>query len=173
VLAFGHFPNKNVDGVLRAWHLHTGDQQLRICGLSAAARTDAERLVEELGMSERVELLPWLSDEQFEALFAGACGVLFPSDFEGFGLPAIEALLLGTPLVISPDPALLEVTGRHAVVTEDETPEALAAAIERALDLSPEQLAAGAEHARQFTWERMAREVRAALLQPQSPVSSR
>jgi glycosyltransferase involved in cell wall biosynthesis len=173
VLAFGHFPNKNVDGVLRAWQLHTGDQLLRICGLSAAARADAERLVSELGIAERVELLPWLSDEQFQAVFAGASGVLFPSDFEGFGLPAIEALRLGTPLVISPDPALLEVTAGHAVVTADEGPQGLAAAIERALELTPDQLAAGAEHAREFTWERMARAVRAALVHPQSPVSSR
>lgn len=173
VLAFGHFPNKNVDAVLRAWRLFRGDQRLRICGLSATARADAERLVSELGIAERVELLPWLSDEEFEAVFAGAAGVLFPSDFEGFGLPAIEALLLGTPLVISPDPALLEVTGGHAVVTADDGPEGLAAAIERALVLTPEQLAAGVEHARAFTWERMALQTRAALGQPQSPVSSR
>jgi glycosyltransferase involved in cell wall biosynthesis len=106
-------------------------------------------------------------------VFAGASGVLFPSDFEGFGLPAIEALRLGIPLVISADPALLEVTAGHAVVTEDESPEGLAAAIERAQALSPDQLAAGAEHARAFTWERMARDVRAALVQPQRPVSSR
>jgi glycosyltransferase involved in cell wall biosynthesis len=173
VLAFGHFPNKNVDGVLRAWKLYDGRAQLRICGLGREARASAEQLVSELGISERVQLLPWLSDEQFEAVFAGASGVLFPSDFEGFGLPAIEALRLGIPLVISPDPALLEVTAGHAVVTDDESPEGLAAAIERAEALTPDQLAAGAEHARAFTWERMAREVRAALTQPQIPLSSR
>jgi glycosyltransferase involved in cell wall biosynthesis len=129
--------------------------------------------VAELGISERVQLLPWLSDEQFEAVFAGASGVLFPSDFEGFGLPAIEALRLGIPLVISPDPALLEVTAGHAEVANDETPATLADAITRALALSPDQLAAGREHARAFTWERMARRVREALAQPQSPLSSR
>jgi glycosyltransferase involved in cell wall biosynthesis len=173
VLAFGHFPNKNVDGVLRAWQRYRGDLVLRICGLGREARTNAEQLVSQLGIAERVELLPWLSDEQFETVFAGASGVLFPSDFEGFGLPAIEALRLGIPLVISPDPALLEVTAGHAVVTDDESPEGLAAAIERAQALTPDQLAAGAEHARAFTWERMAREVRAALVQPQSPEFSR
>jgi glycosyltransferase involved in cell wall biosynthesis len=173
MLAFGHFPNKNVDGVLRAWRLYEGGLQLRICGLGREARASAERLVSELGLSERVHLLPWLSDEEFEGAFAGASGVLFPSDFEGFGLPAIEALRLGIPLVISPDPALLEVTGRHAIVASDDNPETLAAAIERALRLTPEQLEAGTAHARSFTWERMARQVRAALAQPQMPVSSR
>jgi glycosyltransferase involved in cell wall biosynthesis len=173
VLAFGHFPHKNVDGVLRAWQLYEGSVQLRICGLGRQARANAERLVSELGIPDRVELLPWLSDEQFEAVFAGASGVLFPSDFEGFGLPAIEALLLGIPLVISPDPALLEVTAGHAVVAPDDSPPTIAAAVERALARSAEALDAGREHARAFTWERMARQVRAALAQPQNPESSR
>ncbi len=173
MLAFGHFPNKNIDGVLRAWRLYEGGLQLRICGLGREARASVERLVSELGLAERVELLPWLSDEEFETVFAGASGVLFPSDFEGFGLPAIEALRLGVPLVVSPDPALLEVTGGHAVLASDDSPETLAAAIERALRLTPEELAAGVEHARGFTWERMARQVRATLAQPQSPLSSR
>jgi glycosyltransferase involved in cell wall biosynthesis len=173
VLAFGHFPNKNVDGVLRAWKLYDGPVRLRICGLGREARANAEQLVSQLGISERVELLPWLTDEQFEHTFVGAAGVLFPSDFEGFGLPAVEALRLGIPLVISPDPALLEVTAGHAVVARDDAPETLADAIERALTLGPEELRAGAEHASAFTWERMARVVRAALAQPQSPESSR
>jgi glycosyltransferase involved in cell wall biosynthesis len=179
VLAFGHFPNKNVDGVLRAWKLSAPehpDLKLRICGLGKAGRASAEQVVTELGIADRVELLPWLSDDEFAAIFAGAAAILFPSDFEGFGLPAIEALRLGLPLVVSSDPGLMEVTAGHAVVTEDHSPESLAAAIEQALELTPEQLAAGKEHARDFTWERMARQARRAFVpdgQPQTPVSSR
>jgi glycosyltransferase involved in cell wall biosynthesis len=172
-LAFGHFPNKNVDGMLRAWRLHVDADGgrgllLRVCGLSAEGRASAERLASELGITERVELLPWLADEEFEAVFAGAAAILFPSDFEGFGLPAIEALRLGLPLVVSPDPALWEVTGGHAVVVPDDSPERLCAGIEQALRMTEEQLAAGRAYAREFTWERMARQVRAALT-PASP----
>jgi glycosyltransferase involved in cell wall biosynthesis len=180
VLAFGHFPNKNVDGVLRAFKLYTRDHAgvtLRICGLSKAGRASAEQLVSELEIADRVELLPWLSDDDFATVFAGASAILFPSDFEGFGLPAIEALRLGLPLVVSDDPGLMEVTAGHAVVTEDDSPEHLAAAIKQALELTAEQLAAGRERARDFTWARMARQARRAFVepngQPQSPVSSR
>jgi glycosyltransferase involved in cell wall biosynthesis len=170
VLAFGHFANKNVDRVLHAWKRYAATNDdgltLRICGLSDAARAAAAKLVRELGVGDRVELLPWLSSEQFESVFAGAAAVLFPSDFEGFGLPAVEAMLLGVPVVVSEDPALLEVTGGHAVVAEGDSAEALAAALERALALTPAQLAAAAALARDFTWERCAlviREVMAGL----------
>jgi glycosyltransferase involved in cell wall biosynthesis len=180
VLAFGHFANKNVDGVLAAWRSYAPrcpDLTLRICGLGASARARAEEQVRAGGIADRVELLPWLDDADFESLFAGAAAVLFPSDFEGFGLPALEALLLGVPVVVSADPALAEVTAGHAVVAPDDRPETLATALDRALGSSPEQIAAGVQHARGFTWERTASVVRGVLAglagQPQIPVSSR
>jgi len=141
---------------------------LRVCGLSSKSRAAAEERISALGIADRVELLPWLDDERFRSVFAGAAAVLFPSDFEGFGLPAIEALLLGIPVVISPDPALLEVTGSHAALAEGNTPGDLAAAVERALGRSAEQIAAGVAHARTFTWERTARTVREVLCMGQS-----
>ncbi|MDT4914268.1 MAG: hypothetical protein QOC66_3396 [Pseudonocardiales bacterium] len=166
VLAFGHFAHKNVDGVLRAWQAYIGERTdiaLRVCGLGRAARPAAEQVVAELGLTASVELLPWLSDEEFESNFAGAALVLFPSDFEGFGLPAIEAMLLGIPVVVSDDPALLEVTDGRAVVVTDDGPQTLAGAIDRALNLTEDEIAAAAEHARTFTWERTAGQMRDAL----------
>jgi glycosyltransferase involved in cell wall biosynthesis len=171
-LAFGHFPNKNVDGVLRAWRLYCDshpDLKLRICGLSKSGRASAEQLVAELGIGERVELLPWLSDQEFETLFAGAALILFPSDFEGFGLPAVEAMRLGVPLVVSPDEGLMEVTGGLAAVAEDDAPATLARAIEQALGLTREQLDAAVARAHTFTWNRMARQTREALIAAGAP----
>ena len=163
VLAFGHFANKNVDGVLDAWASVETGLRLRVTGLRGAAREAAQRRVDALGLGDRVELLGWLSDAEFEATFAGAAAVVFPSDFEGFGLPAVEAMLLGIPVVVSADPALLEVTGGHAVVAADDRPATLARAIASALGRDPAQLDAAVEHARTFTWARMARQIRGVL----------
>jgi glycosyltransferase involved in cell wall biosynthesis len=166
VLAFGHFPNKNVDRVLAAWERcapERADLKLRVCGLGGEGRAQAERQVAALGLDDRVELLPWLDDSTFQSIFAGAAAILFPSDFEGFGLPALEALLLGVPVVVSADPALAEVTAGHGVVAKDDSPETLATALQTALTMSAEEIAAGVRHAQGFTWKRTAAVVRGVL----------
>jgi glycosyltransferase involved in cell wall biosynthesis len=81
---------------------------------------------------DRIVFLDRLADDQYAATIAGAAAFLMPSHFEGYGLPATEALRLGTPTVISPDPALAEATAGAAVRMESWTPEALHRAIERA-----------------------------------------
>lgn len=168
VLAFGHFPNKNVAGVLRAWAASGLDSgvSLRVCGLPPQARAEAERTAVALRIGETVELLGWLEELQFQSVFAGASAILFPSDFEGFGLPVVEALLLGIPVVISTDSALQEVSGGHAVVATVDDPQTLAAAIRQALQRTPEQIAAGRAHAQTFTWSRMAAQIRSVLTGP-------
>ena len=130
-LAFGHFANKNADAVLEGWARFcrtdpsTGSGQawrLRLVGMGSADRAAATERVAALGIADRVELMPWLDDAAFQDYFAGAGLVIFPSDFEGFGLPAIEAMRLGIPVVVSDDPALAEVTGGHAAVASVHLP---------------------------------------------------
>lgn len=172
-LAFGHFGNKNADAVIEGWaqfcriHPSPGPGEawrLRLVGMGSSDRAAATERVAALGIGDRVELMPWLDDAQFQDCFAGAGLVIFPSDFEGFGLPAIEAMRLGKPVVVSDDPALAEVTGGHAVVAASTSPEDLAAAIDRALALTPDQLAAGRRFTDGFAWRRTATVVRDSLL---------
>lgn len=165
-LAFGHFANKNVDAVLEGWAELCATETtmtLRLVGLGRADRASATDLVARLGIADRVELMPWLDDDQFEACFAGASLIVFPSDFEGFGLPAIEALRLGIPLVVSTDEALAEVTCGHAEVSPTTRPADLAAAMSRAIAHTPEQTQAGREHAEGFRWRDAAATMRQAL----------
>lgn len=167
-LAFGHFANKNADAVLEGWAQFclTDDRwRLRLVGMGADDRAAAAEQVAALGIADRVELMPWLDDAAFQDYFAGAGLVIFPSDFEGFGLPAIEAMRLGIPVVVSDDPALAEVTGGHAAVAASTSPADLAAAITHALAFTPDQLDAGRHFTDAFSWRRTAGVVRSSLLQ--------
>jgi glycosyltransferase involved in cell wall biosynthesis len=117
------------------------------------------------GLGDDVELLPWLSEEEFRTCFASAGLIVFPSDFEGFGLPAAEAMRLGIPLVVTPEPALLEVTGGHAVVSAGWTAGALAEAVLAASGTTAAELTAARERATLFTWQRTAEHARTALVE--------
>jgi glycosyltransferase involved in cell wall biosynthesis len=167
-LTFGQWSNKNVGLVVDAWELlrSRGETRpLKVVGLGGAARASLAADVARRGLEDDVQLLPWLSDEEFRACFASAGLIVFPSDFEGFGLPAVEAMRLGIPLVVTPEPALLEVTGRHAVVTADWSAGALADAVLTASEATGAELAAARERAALFTWRRTAEHTRAALVE--------
>jgi len=165
-VAFGQTANKNVHEVLRGWALfcqQNDDMTLRLVAMNAADRETCAALVASLGIEDRVQLMPFLEDEEFQACFSHASLVVFPSDFEGFGLPAIEALRLRVPVVISTDPAVVEISGGHATIAPDIRPETLAAAMQEALDRTPEQLEAGRAWTDGFKWSKMAQTIRDGL----------
>jgi glycosyltransferase involved in cell wall biosynthesis len=165
-LAFGQSENKNVGAVLDAW-AQFGSQHpgwtLRLAAMSAADRRAAAAQVAALELADGVELMSWLPDDEFAAMFAGAGLVVLPSDFEGFGMPAIEGLRLGIPVVVSADAALAEVTGGHAELADPISAGAIAAAMTRAISHTPGQRQAGIDWSQRFTWQATARVVREAL----------
>jgi glycosyltransferase involved in cell wall biosynthesis len=100
------------------------------------------------------DLRGYVDKEALAGLYRGAAALLLPSRYEGFGLPVLEAMACGTPVVVAPEPALQEVAGDAAVYAE---PEEFAAGVERALAERDRLVAAGLERAKAFTWAETAR----------------
>jgi glycosyltransferase involved in cell wall biosynthesis len=113
----------------------------------------------------RVHLTGFLVDEDLQRVVAGSRGLAFPSLYEGFGLPPLEALACGRPVVVSDLPVMREVLGGHAAYVPLGDLDALAAALEqlpRAAEDDHDAVAARRQHASGFTWSRCAERTRSA-----------
>lgn len=165
-VTFAHHTNKNLDLSLDGWqHVVRSlpDAHLTVLGLGSTRRAQMASRVAELHLQDNVTLAPFVPEDEFRRIFAGAGLVLFPSDFEGFGLPVVEGMRLGIPVVIGPERATQEVANGHATVMDGWTPEALARAVVEATQRTPSQRAAALSHARGFTWGRTVVETRGFL----------
>jgi glycosyltransferase involved in cell wall biosynthesis len=100
-----------------------------------------------------VESAGYVSDDELARLYRGAACLVYPSLYEGFGLPVLEAMASGTPVVTSENTALAELVGDAAVLVDPLDVEAIAAGISEAARRREELRAAGLDRARSFTWE--------------------
>jgi glycosyltransferase involved in cell wall biosynthesis len=94
----------------------------------------------------------YVPDQELPALYRGAAVFVYPSRFEGFGIPVIEAMACGVPCVVSSHASLDEASGDAAVRADPESPDSFAEGIARALAERKELVARGLAHARRFNW---------------------
>ncbi|WP_229052216.1 glycosyltransferase [Aeromicrobium sp. Leaf350] len=166
-VAFGHHTNKNPDLVIDTWaELRDRGRlpaDLLVLGLGSGLRAELQQRIDRHDLGASVSLAPYLPDEEFRRVVANAAMVVLASDLEGFGLPVVEGMALGAPVVIAPDPGAMETAGGHASVADDWAPAALADAVLAAAARTPDETEAARAWAAGFTWSRTVESVRATI----------
>ena len=157
-------PHKNLDRLLEG-HALLGDMTpaplLVLVGHAGRERERLRARIADLGVEERVRVTGWISDEDLEGLYRMADCCAYPSLYEGFGLPVLEAMLRGTPLACSDATSLPEVAGEAAELFDPTDAGAIAAAVRRLLDdraHAADLVERGRRRAERFSWQRTARE---------------
>lgn len=138
-----------------------GGPHLVIAGKRGWMTADIERRAVEQDIAGRVHFIGYVDDGDLPALMSGAVVFAFPSLYEGFGMPVLEAMACGTPVLTSTTTSLPEVAGDAALLVDPHDPQAIASGLARLL--ADERLretlrSRGFARAAQFTWERCARE---------------
>jgi glycosyltransferase involved in cell wall biosynthesis len=134
---------------------------LVIVGIQRLNNVDVVAMLQELGLQRSVILAGYVADEDLPALYSGADLFVFPSLYEGFGLPPLEAMACGAPVVCSNAASLPEVVDDAALMVDPHNVEQLSEAMRRVLasrGLQDDLRARGLGQAKRFTWERTARE---------------
>lgn len=119
--------------------------------------------VYDLGLEDRVHFIGFARDEDLPALYSDAACLAYPSLYEGFGFPVLEAMACATPVVTSTISSMPEVAGEAALLVDPYDVEAIATAIDRLLSdsaLRDSLIRQGIEQAARFTWDRTARQLR-------------
>ena len=154
-------PHKNWARLIRALALVEEDVRPRLVITGARGEDPLTPVVAETGMGEWVELRGWVDDAELADLRSRARALAFPTIAEGFGLPILEAMAEGLPVIASDLPVLREVGGDAALWFDPLDLDSIAGAL-RTVSTRPEVLpamaAAGLKQARLFSWERVAEE---------------
>jgi alpha-1,3-rhamnosyl/mannosyltransferase len=152
-------PRKNLHGLVRAFmRLPAGLRAaypLVLCGATGWRESHLEQSLDALVREGSVRRLGYIPEADLPGLYAGAAAFAFPSFYEGFGLPPLEAMASGTPVLASATGSILEVVGDAGLLVDPHDDAALAAGLERILTDRPlrdDCIASGLERAERFSW---------------------
>ncbi|MEO6454285.1 MAG: glycosyltransferase family 1 protein [Ginsengibacter sp.] len=166
ILSFGALdPRKNTALVIEAFSKFRlkskSSHQLVIVGLSEMQKQYFLKQITTLGISSSVILLGFVSEEELVALYNGAYLLLYPSLYEGFGFPILEAMACGTPVISSAVTSIPEIAGEAAILVNPTDIEAIAEAIHRLTKDKPfreKLILMGYSRASEFSWAKAAKE---------------
>jgi glycosyltransferase involved in cell wall biosynthesis len=150
-------PRKDPIAALEAVALVDRGLRLVLVGRDKGSEGEARRVAAKLGLGERVEFAGHVDKTELARLYRGAACLVFPSRYEGFGLPIVEAMASGTPVVAAASGSIPEIAGDAAILVEPGDPVALAGGIERAIADRERLVPAGLERASCYSWSETAR----------------
>jgi glycosyltransferase involved in cell wall biosynthesis len=150
---------KNVRRLVEAFERTPADWKLVLAGSLGYGAAEVLQAVEQSGRRANITITGYISDEELELWFGRASLFAFPSLDEGFGIPVLEAMARGLPVLTSNRSALPEVAGEAALLVNPEVTEEIAAGLNRLIaeeELREELSRRGLERSRGYTWERAA-----------------
>jgi glycosyltransferase involved in cell wall biosynthesis len=155
-------PHKNLHRLLEAWALIPAERRavLVLPGYPTPYEQKLRWHAERLGIAANTRFLGWIPTQDLEALYRLAQCFVFPSLYEGFGLPVLEAMVRSVPVACSDRASLAEVVGGAARIFDPESPRSIADAVDEILSspgLAERLRQAGRERTRHFTWGATAR----------------
>jgi len=156
-----HKPHKNLERIIRSFLMSTIPEDVKLI-IAGNLDDNIRKMVLEQGGGERVNFSGIIPEEKLPSYYRGAIALLLPSLYEGFGLPIIESMACGTPVITSNVTAMPEVAGDAALLVNPYDTGAIAAAIEKIYREETVRNALrekGIHRARAFSWEKTAKQV--------------
>jgi glycosyltransferase involved in cell wall biosynthesis len=159
-------PNKNLERLLKSINIlmssNDFDHSMVFAGKLGWGYYKLRSKAHELGIGEKVRMLGYVPDQDLPALYSAGSLFVFPSLYEGFGMPVLEAMACGTPVACSNTGALKEVADDAAILFNPEVPEEIAEAIHRILSndsLNANLIRKGLMRSDSFRWDPVARQI--------------
>ena len=149
-------PKKNILNIVKAYEKLDTETPLVLAGRRVNIQDVEMYLADRPGLSSKIKFVGYFEEDDLALLYNGAKILVFPTLYEGFGLPIIEAQACGTPVVTSITGSCTEIAGRGAIVVDPESPEEIAAAISQLLSdpkLREEKISAGFKNIKRFSWQ--------------------
>jgi glycosyltransferase involved in cell wall biosynthesis len=155
-------PSKNIEGLIEAFSIinHQSSIILVVAGKKGWLYESVFEKVEKLGLKNKVIFTDFIPEDEVSTLIQGATLFVMPSFWEGFGMPALEAMAMGTPVVVSNVASLPEVVGEAGILVDPYDTQKMAEAIKNVLEsksLYNKLREKGLKRARKFTWQRCAK----------------
>jgi len=163
LLSLGSVPRKNIDGIIRGFAgARSKEDNILVLGCNID-KDKYTQLAESLGVAKRIRILDDLKDDEIVALYSSCQAFVFPSLYEGFGLPILEAFQCKAPVITSNLSSCPEVAGDAAILVDPNNDGQIASAIDQICsdnNLRKQMIEKGEQRAKQFSWDIFAKEMK-------------